>query len=83
MNGRHIPAEDRERSAGERPITSRPSEPVGNRAPGECAHVPFYGYVVSWQDEKAASTNRWETKDYVIPALRTTLRCQAITTTTR
>ncbi|MFA6623315.1 MAG: glycogen/starch/alpha-glucan phosphorylase [Fibrobacteraceae bacterium] len=34
--------------------------------PANALHVPFYGYVVSWQDENGRLHNRWETKDYVI-----------------
>src|SRR5574344_2023120 len=34
--------------------------------PANALRVPFYGYVVSWQDEKGRLHNRWETKDYVI-----------------
>ncbi len=34
--------------------------------PANALRVPFYGYVVSWQDEKGKQHNRWETKDYVL-----------------
>jgi len=34
--------------------------------PANSMRVPFYGYVVSWEDEKGRTRHRWETKDYVI-----------------
>ena len=34
--------------------------------PANAIKVPFYGYVVSWMDEKGKLRNRWETKDYVL-----------------
>ncbi|MDR1760340.1 MAG: glycogen/starch/alpha-glucan phosphorylase [Fibrobacter sp.] len=34
--------------------------------PANALRIPFYGYVVSWQDETGKLHNRWDTKDYVI-----------------
>lgn len=34
--------------------------------PANALRIPFYGYVVSWVDEKGKLNNRWETKDYVL-----------------
>ncbi len=34
--------------------------------PANALRIPFYGYVVSWVDEKGKLQNRWETKDYVL-----------------
>ena len=34
--------------------------------PANALRIPFYGYVVSWQDENGKFRNRWETKDYVL-----------------
>lgn len=34
--------------------------------PANALRVPFYGYVVSWQDENGKLRNRWDTKDYVL-----------------
>ena len=34
--------------------------------PANAIKVPFYGYVVSWMDDKGKLRNRWETKDYVL-----------------
>lgn len=34
--------------------------------PANALKIPFYGYVVTWQDENGKLRNRWDTKDYVI-----------------